>query len=104
MSLSHKVESSNIDSIDYSEETRIFRVEFKGPQAQQWDYTDVDPEEFEAVLHPGRVHSFSVGKAFNDLIKRRHGPGRMVSYLTRNPSEMSAAAIMAGAQEERRWI
>lgn len=82
MRLKDEVESSQIDSMQYDQESGIARVLFKGATAPIWDYPGINPDEYRRALHPGPEFRGSVGKAFNAIIKGPHGQkARKVSEI-----------------------
>lgn len=52
-----KVESSNVESIGYDEETQVLRVQFKGG-GKPYDYTPVSREEYQSALSAASVGGY----------------------------------------------
>lgn len=97
------VTSSNIRRFVYDSDADTLVAEFKGPTKPEWEYKPVSPEIFAIVLSPGSEFQYSIGKAFNALVKSQVA-GRQLSFVTNDPKAMSAAALESGALEERIYL
>lgn len=63
----NKVESSNLESIGYDEDTRTLEIEFKGKNGKSNSLYQYSPISYEGYLE--LIKSESVGKTFYQRIK-----------------------------------
>jgi hypothetical protein len=98
------VESNLFASIGHDRASNTMHVLYK--RGGLYRVEETTAEEFERVLQPGAEHEFSVGKAFNSLIKGRkptfkvEGGGQDASADAVPLKEAPASAVIDAAQPE----
>jgi hypothetical protein len=88
------VQDNNIATIGHDRETAIMQTLFR--RGGLYEYERVSFDEFEAILNPGQVDEFRIGKAFDRIIKRGGKPYRKLE----SKEALEAAVLGARIPDE----
>lgn len=69
--------SSNIEAVDYNQEEKILKVEFKG--GAQYEYLDVEAPKYTNIVDNNDLPEASVGKYINSEIKPHYKVRQVVT-------------------------
>lgn len=90
-----QVDSSQISSVQHEDTpdadgnpANTLTVDFKRGGRFRWRYPGVDAAMFERIAHPGQEFDFSVGRAFDRLIRKTDKLAKGVD-VTPDPVELS---------------